>query len=272
MAIQVNEEAGSPTESWTWEKGIAARRVLRCAWADRITAFNEQIALVYPYLPTSSLFVLRGTIDAVPARQSQGATADLASYEKALLTLDYGIPEDGQPPGGVDPAEFATESLQVAGEFVTLDASGYIWFGDLKPLSGDESPGRMMKTLEYRYTRKNVSIIPSAVLSLVGSVNSAALTPSTPGMSALTFQPETLLYQPPIMSRRLTSVGASLWDLDFRFVYRPNFDTETGVARGWNYFWRSSKSNYDQIARWISETSGEAVRPYPPKNFLQILL
>ena len=267
MAIQVYEEAGSPTEAWTWEKGTTARRVVRCAWADRVQAVNEQIALVYPYLPAATLYVLRASIDAFPARQSQGSTTDLATYEHALLTLDYGIPEGGVPPGGSDPVEFATESIEPSSEFVTLNYQAFKWQSGngLKP---DDSPGWLIETLVYNYTRSNVTLVPSAVRTLVGKVNSAAVYPFTPGLTGLVFEPETLLYSAPRMNRRITSVGAELWDLSFRFVYRPNFD-EDDNALGWNYFWNAENHEFEQL---VSVVDGTVVKPYVPGNFLQIIL
>ena len=270
--VDVFEVDGSPTESWTASTGWKAERVMRCKWLERVAALNQLADSVYPYIDGLTLYVVGAKIDPAPGQQSQGTSSSRATYEDALVTLTYGVPIAGEtplPPGGGPAVEFATESLQGAAEFVTIDPKGLYWKdADEMGLTPEEAPGQLMKTLEYQYSRSNVVLIPAAVLDLVGTVNTAILTPTTPGMTALSFQPETLLYQPPTMSRRLTSEGASLWDLQFRFVYRPNFDTDTGDALGWNHFWKARSRNFFQI----QNKDGDVVRPYPLGNFLDILL
>jgi len=257
------EEAGSPTERWTWERGHEATRVIRCEWVDRFTVANELIPLRYPYIDIDDIWVLDIAFAPAPGRQQQGGTEDVATYEDALLTLLYGTPEAGEPPADI---EYATERIMPSGEFITLPPSQHQWRGTTTVLKKEEAPGKLYKTLEYQYSRTGVTIVPSAVKDLVGHVNNTWIYPTSPGLSGLQFGPETLLYQPPVMSRRLTSAGTTRWDMTFKFLWRPNF--QDGTQLGWNYFWRSETGAYEQIER-VKDNGVQMI--YPSGNFLAII-
>lgn len=256
MPVEKAEMQGSPKESWTLT-GFSATRQFICAYGDRAALEAELLGAAYtPVADTGSICT---GVNAVPFEAEQQGVDDDANYEKALVTAKWGTSGD-TPEFVVD--TYYTESLEPTAEFLTLDHKLYRWeANDGDPLTEDEAPGRLMRGMDYVRTKYNQATIPAAALSLVGTVNSAAVSPKTTGMSGLTFPAQTLLYQPPTIQRVVTAAGALAWNITYRFTYKPNWDGAT--ARGWNWFWRAESQAYKQI--YIA--GGAVYNNYPVGNF-----
>lgn len=186
------------------------------------------------------------TVGATPFKAEQKGSDDVAAYEKALITVEYGPPKGGAPPEDVE-GVLMSESLEPTAEFLTEDYTQFQWGSGATgiPLKENEAPGRLMRGLDYVVTLHQVTTLPASTLSHVGFVNSVAISPKTVGLTGLTFAIETLLYQPPTIQRVITTEGAKKWTVTKRYTYKPNWDGAN--ARGWNWFWRAETGIYEQL-------------------------
>jgi hypothetical protein len=265
ISVDYEEMAGSPAES-IGANGFEATRILRCAWADRITLARElggefdgtiDLPQVYPHDAGARVV----EIPSIAGHDDDAPTAYLgntriAAYQYALLTVKYGrgVPASG---GGGGSPELTDETVEPLTEFVTLSPKGMTW-GSLggTPLENDEAPGMLLKSFNWVFTRMNVSDIPAAVDTLIGNVNNSTIESRSLGF---TFSPETLLYTPPFLSRKVNADGVtSRWTIQFRFSRRP---------QGWNKFFRPETNAWDSIYKGATQ-----VKPYPLGDFLTLIV
>jgi hypothetical protein len=177
-----------------------------------------------------------------------------ARYSHAQLTVTYGNATFAGDPDNAD-APLFEETLEPWAEFLTQPAQGFKWgstTGDA--LKDEEAPGKLFRGVNWVYTRPSVINIPPAVLSLCGSVNSNAIHAKSLNLD---FAAETLLYNPPLLRRAVTSDGTGAWSLEYRFSYKP---------QGWNRFWRAKTQAWDRIYN----STGPA-DPYPTGDFTALL-
>jgi hypothetical protein len=173
----------------------------------------------------------------------------------ALVTINYSTKE---------PEELIAESLEPTAEFITLDYRRFRWGaanGD--PVLEGEAPGKLLHGLNLVRTYYKIANPPAAILTLPGSVNNGAYNSSLLG---LTFPVETLLFQPPQLSRKIDTEGAKKWDMTLKFTFKPE---------GWNKFWRAKTQQFERF--WIVSTDGYGVdvgvqyNMYPLKDFSSLL-
>jgi len=215
----------------------------------------------WQYILSGVAYVLGFEAQPYSTEEAQLGTGSTTDYEKALVTVYY-----GRTASGGDPTSTAaySESLEPTAEFLTLDYSEYTWGDDsgaakAPVLKENESPGRLVRGLDYIFTRYNQTTVPSAALSLVGFVNTAAVTASSLG---ITFGAQTLLFNPPTISRTVDATGVGSWTITYRMTYKPNW--QGGVEKGWNWFWRAEEDEYQQIYhKWTSSV----VAVYPNAAF-----
>jgi len=242
-----SEIAGFPKETWDLvDDGSRATRSILVDWSLRYVAFAQIIASpVYPYVG-SALRVVKVDISPLEGKQSQPVLG-LASYSKAVITITYDAT-------GPETDDLITEDLEPSAEFTTLDHEDFTWSDDTALKEG-EAPGRLLRGLEYVFKVHKTLVIPAAVLSLPGSVNNVQVIASTLGLA---FNAETLLYQPPKISRTITTTGAGAFNLTHRMSYRPS---------GWNNFWRAKTQSYDTFKE---KSSGLAYKNFPLADFSPI--
>jgi len=227
--VETEELAGSPQENWD-ENGLTATVQLQCAWAERTTVAAETVGLnqLYPRIPTSKARAKSSAC--VPFGACSQAASGAVGYEHAMVTVQY-VAKDA--PEGED---LISESLEPTAEFQTLDYRGFCWSsGSGTPLEKDEAPGRLVRGLDYVHTRHRMTSVSPAVLSLVGYVNAGAMYAPTLGLS---FAAQTLLYNPPSLSKKYTTTGSDFTVGTFRFTFKPN---------GWNTFWRQATQAYEAM-------------------------
>jgi hypothetical protein len=237
MTVAYAEELGSPTETRT-NNGIEATRILRCDWSDRYDLEAEILAAGGEQYPFRSATGLRARSIAI--RPANGEILDasgdptMASYQQALLTVAYRTPTTGDAEEVGD--ALISESLEPWTEFYTLDWSKFRWGAtDGPPIKENEAPGRLVRGVDYIFTRHESATIPAAAFSLIGKVNVASVTATLLGV---TFGAQTLLYKPPTLQRSITTDGAEAWKIIYRFSYRPE---------GWNRFWRPETATFVQL-------------------------
>lgn len=263
MPIAFEELDGSPIESVS-DNGVEVLRKFKCAWGDRLTLARELIGSVTSdgeggyittapatYGPLSAATVDRVTIEPFGSVQAMPGDAQQSSYAHAVLTVRYGNTRFRYVG---DAGTLASEELEPVAEFVTLPSQQLKWGASGPPLRPDEAPGRLLRGLDWVYTRHRVPELNAAIFDLVGKVNEATVTSNTLGF---TFAAETLLYNPPTLRRTITSNGADAWQVTYRFTYRPT---------GWNRFWRPDTDTYVQLYN-----NAGAINVYEPGDFLQLM-
>lgn len=264
ISVDYEEMEQSPQES-LGPNGFEATRTLRCAWSDRITLAREltgefdsgvDLPQVYPY--DSSARVLE--ISQIRGHDDDAPTAYLgntrvAAYQYALLTVKYGR---GVPAtGGGGSVELTDETIEPNVEFVSLSPNGMTWGSSAgTPLEPDEAPGLLLKSFNWVFTRINVAEIPEALDTLIGYVNDDTIVSRSLGF---TFAPETLLYTPPFLSRKVNADGiTSRWTIQMRFSKKP---------QGWNKWFRGATNSWEAIYKGATQ-----VKPYTPGDFTTLIV
>lgn len=265
MSIAFEEMESSPVERLL-PSGFQATRRLKCAWADRLdlarelsgsAEWVEDALVVTPAAtyPTFSAAAVRSVeISPFGSVSADAEDSSLAAYPAAILTVRYATPS-ADSSSSASPTTLVAESLEPTVEFLTLSADGLRWTSTTgTALLPDEAPSRLIRGLNWVYTRYRMPVVVPATFSLVGKVNSASITSTTLGVS---FAAETLLYNPPTLRRTTSLAGVSDWQVTYRFSYRPT---------GWNRFWRSSTAAFEQIF-----TASAGLTVYPTGDFTALL-
>jgi len=252
--IEFEELDGSPTISADLDK-VELERTFKVAWDDRF-AFIAQIWGQPDEFETGA-YCYHCLIRPMPGKTKNESSDDgYCSYEFAIVEARYSSAAH----------TMVSESFEPSAEFITLDASDFRWgSAEGDKLKSEEAPGKLIVTLDYVMMWKNLSAIPTDALNLIGCVNSAIVNPSkvNPILIDLDFEPQTLLYHPPIIQRVWDFIqGQAAYDLTYRFTYRPN--RQGGEAKGWNWIWRAATGQYEQI---YSRTTEQPVNIYPVVSF-----
>ncbi len=227
--VETQEQDSSPQENWG-EDGLTATVQLICNWTERTTVAAQTVGIrqLYPRIPLSGARAKSSSC--VPFGQIEQAASGAAGYGKAIVTINY---ESKDAPEGDD---LISESLEPTAEFQTLDYQDFRWgSAEGTALKEAEAPGRLVRGLEYVHTRHRMLSVSPYVLSLVGYVNSDAMYAPTLGLS---FAAETLLYNPPTLTKKFTSTEAEATQGVFRFTFKPT---------GWNTFWRQETKAYEAM-------------------------
>lgn len=271
LAALAWEDDGSPTEMWT-ENGLTATVHLRCVWANRYTVMGDILNNIrgYPNLLSTEgspiSWAATGSITPVARNTAVASDEQSVKYEQALLEIQYQPTENNRTGAGTpeDPYVYSlfSESLEPTAEFLTVNPEGLFWENDgLIPLKHEEAPGMLIPSFDYMQTRYRLSTIPSEVLTLIGHCNDAEIKSELLGLD---FPAETLLFQPPTMSRQIDSNGDGLWTLHTRYQYK---------ASTWNKYWRSNRASAGPIYKKKEGTVDDydEYKAYPLGDFTNIL-
>lgn len=247
MVVLKDELGGFPAESWDLaEGGSTATREFKVPWSLRYDALTEIVeSPIYPYIgsglraKTVSIMPYDGirTAELIPG-------TGLANYSTARITVEYGT-------NAPETDDLISEVFEPTAEFITLDPIDFEW-SDMTALKDGEAPGKLLRGLDYVLTIHSTLVIPSAILTLPGNVNDVDITATTLG---LTFEAETLLYQPPKVDRTISINGSPAWKLVHRFSHR---------GTGWNKFWRADTQEFDTL---ITKSGGLPYKNYPLGDF-----
>lgn len=262
----VAEEHATHDESFGLER-TTAKAVLRVAWADRYTLVDDIVgnSRVWPYALEAGRIGPRATTAGImPCPGSYVESGQGMIYTDALVTVNYdsnvGTGGGSSQGSDSDPQDPETENLfaeeiEPTAEFITLDHKRFRWGaqnGD--PLLEQEAPGKLVKGLNLVRTFYKVPPpLPIQILDAVGGVNASGESAPILGLS---FDKETLLYQPPNLSRTIKTDGTGFaFTIKMKYSYKP---------QGWNKFWRSKTQEMEEI--YDFET-GIVVKNYPLVNF-----
>lgn len=240
------EEAGTYSEQWG-EDEISAQVTLRCTWANKANLIADILGnqKAHPIVSGARAQSASAVPDVTKFTQnSQGIT-----WIDALVTFNYSSDQE---------ENLIDETLEPTVEFLTHDHKRFRW-GSLTgdPLLEAEAPATQFKGLNLVRTYHRQSSIPSMVIdTAVGSVNDADYTSSLLG---LTFNEEGLLFQPPTLSRSITTAGSKGWKIVLKFSYKP---------QGWNKFFRAKSNDWEEI---VDAETGAVFKPYPPEDFSTLL-
>ncbi|MFG0247845.1 MAG: hypothetical protein ACF8OB_03075 [Phycisphaeraceae bacterium JB051] len=263
ITVEYQELPGSPTEQYT-ETGFQVTRKLMCKWSQRhklAKQFKKGLGAAYKYniaarvssVAIAPFFDNEGKVVANPNPRE-------ITYSDALVTVTYRTPDGYNVVDSDDPETLITENVDDWTEFLTLPGRRLWWgttsqFGaqDPKPLGDEASPGMLVTGMNWKITRYNVLSVPQSWRDLNGYVNSDTLLSKTLGM---TFEPETLLYQPMSMQRTITEEGVKAWTVTQIMSHR---------ASGWNQFYNIRASEWQQV--YSSKDSLSPLKIYTPTTF-----
>lgn len=244
--INCAEEHGTNSESFSID-GVKASVRLRVDWANRYLLAGDILGRVHPRI--GALRARSATVVDDKAAATTDLDAQVLDYTYALVQVEYDskVTED-----------LYTERLEKAISFITLDPKDYRWrnaAGDV--LQDAEAPGKQIEVLKLSRSEPLVNAIHSDHLSVPGKVNDVAYTSAILG---LTFDPETLLMEAPVVERTVASDGTERYNLAKTFLYREN---------GWNKFWRAKTGQWEEI--W-SVALGAVYKNYPVTSFTNVLV
>lgn len=285
MAVPVEENKGSPVITRTLT-GITYTHTYTFPWSLRETLLIERLGQqgasgVFPVFCTSCQVRPR---DPILDRTSTSPT--VAEYDMGIATIVYSTPSPFKLNHPVE-KNAITERISGNADWTKLPADGFQWGPGAtgEALIKQEAPGKLTTGWDYHHSRHNMTFVPVQILSGIGFVNSDLVRPATGHYGQLEFPPETLLFQPPIISVSLSAGGSpteiGISDrvtMDLRFSFRPNWDTpgeEGAIAYGWNAYWRVSANNgkggYQRIFAVPKEGESQGpedyYRSYPARNF-----
>lgn len=250
MSVTFQELDGSPTFDVT-VTGAKVTRQFKVAWGD-IDSFIAET------LGSADNDISNAVCSSCKISRHPGQNLGFgswSSYESAIVIAVYDT--------WTHPT--VTESFSPSAEFLTLDCENFKWASDDTELVPEEAPGRLITTLDYTQTWKNLSTIGTTMFNLIGHVNNAAINFHSMNalLSNISYPAQTLLFHPPTIEKSYDPISKSFkFGVTYRFTYRPNWDGDT--ARGWNYFWRAATGTFDSFQR--IDTS-EDMLIYPVANF-----
>lgn len=249
--IDCAEEHGTIKEDYQLESGFNASVTLRCAWAERYLLIESLIGKVWPYSPGDNgpACISAGCMPS-PARASTDEQSLV--YETAIISFNFSN----------QIKDFISETLEPTAEFQILDYKRFRWSSAAgEPLLEGEAPGLLQRGLNLNRTIYQVETVPTTVLTACGHCNRVAYTSALLG---LTFGAETLLFNPPTLSRSIKTNGDETKTIAMKFSFKPNT---------WNKFFRQKNANVAPDFGWeyIYTTEGEIYKPYQPDDFAGLL-
>lgn len=242
--INCHEKLNSKRENWTGE-GSTASVSLICNWSDRYELVSDLLkqtpATPYPYNGQTPVQLYVASAQVVNLQDEAGA-ADGQSfrYNTAEVEVTYTVNGllGGGGGGGLrrDPTSgeevFVEDTLEPMTEFHTMNHEDFSWSDtEIDPLKEDEAPVVQEKGLMLKRRITGLSSLHSSILSLPGTVNIAAFTPPSLG---ITFNAEELLFLDPVINKTYTKISNVLsnttatvatFDITLSFGYKKG---------GWN--------------------------------------
>lgn len=246
--VDCAEEHATVSEDFDIESGMNAQVKLRCAWSNRH-------ALVADVLGNHRAYP--GTAFAQPPQAARASivgggeiyttVGQACVYEYAIVTIGY----------STKVTDLISESLEPTAEFHRQDFKRFRWGApDGEPILEKEAPGKLLRGLNIVRTIYEVATIPDEVYDLVGSCNDVLYHSNFLDRD---FDAETLLYQPPNLTRAFKSNGTKGWTVTLKFAYKP---------QGWNKYWRAKTEAWEEM---FDVEGGAPYKNYPPEDFSALL-
>lgn len=226
---------GSESDTFDAKKQTATVDLI-CPWDDRYPVlFNILFAQKeWPYLPGSDIRAMTGSTTAFDGSKNidNGSANDYVDA-KVTINFEWSKVKANAPGGGT---AIYSESLDPTAEFLTVPYQDFRWTnptGDA--LKKEEAPGRLEIGLDYTVTWNGLIAIPNLALTLIGCVNNATVTSPSLGLS---FGAETLLFNPPKITRAVSGTGEDKFQMITRCTFRQ---------MGWNAFWRAKTATFERM-------------------------
>ena len=236
--------------------GFQARRTCLVAWDDRWTFINEKMLTAWPYHNVNA-YCVQGKAKPFPDSKTLDGGGGLLDFDKALVTLFYtsNIRELTAGVIGWERLRGATDSFALK-----MPSSALFWnsAAGTAVATGDAPSYVTFPGMTYERGYIGLSSFPTAVITLLGGVNNAALVSLTLGV---TFAAETIRYADFASDRQISPSGGNTWKATYFHHYKPNVDSG-GTARGWNWFWNPAVNNFQPVYL----ASGVQAKPNFPVN------
>ena len=240
------------SESWSNDK-ISTQVELKVAWNERYDVLHNLLTSGkrWPYHASNTCIASSGSIVPFPGQQgTRDGGGYIYDYAKLTVVFESLSATEGEE------TTIYSESIEPTLEFQTLPPSQFRWgSGSGDELLPEEAPGRLQVGLDYVVTLYNLPSIPTEAVTLIGKSNSGTVTSASLG---LTFAAETLLFNPPKISRNVAFGSSNRYTMQTRFTCKPS---------GWNKFWRSSTQAYESI--YVA--GGSEYKNFPPASFANML-
>lgn len=259
--VPCNEVHGTREENLSILDAPECKVTLQCDYLARYDLVTDLLLFqrtwpyfISPYIPRA----VSCSITNIPTKYIQDQQCVV--YEQSLVAVTY----SSKYP------DLFSEELEITNEFQDLDPNDFTWV-DGTPLSQGMTPGFLRRGIIISKTFYDV-LDPLSPLFIKyaspkgqnggGAVNSDYVTNSM----GFVFEPETLLYTPPRLSRTVRFDSTNAWQVNCKLVHNPT---------GWNNFWNQTKIQYMNIKtkanKFGANTPAQIYKPYPPMPFTGFL-
>lgn len=263
ISVDYEEMADSPSQDVTSADGThTGTRQFKVKWADR-RKFVQQI-LGWGSLPILGLPAQFPGIPASFAKScgvqpfspvmvdASGDVGTAPNFQHALITVNYEAKTNSAQDSNAVRYE---ESLEPSAQFLTLDNTKMSWDNPQSVwLNDGEVPQKIIRMMDWTITIYNLTAIPGAIATAMGTVNQSAVTSSTLGYQ---FPAETLLYLGGCPSRSvLQGAGgqaAARWKISHKLTAKKD---------SWNLFYRRGITAPQKI--YVKDPTTGTVSQYKP--------
>ena len=272
--IPHQELDGYPIERRTIE-GFRATRKLVCAWDQRATLRGDLIGgavgegpQVYPYNLAWGAVVRSVEVEPYGGQRKGSVTgltspsSYLATYDKALLTVEYSTPTGRDEPqvdaDNPNPSSYFAETFEIGVEHITLDYSKFKWTTADQDLEPGEAPTKIVAQGSYTLTHYYTPYFPDGLDDLPGTVNSGVYTAKQIYKSSgnkKTWAAGTMLMLPMRIETVTDSTGKKSLNITYTMAWRKD---------GWNKFFDAQNGTWDTISK---KDGGAVVSIYQSDSF-----
>jgi len=220
-----------------WYLGVfEGERRLKVAWDDRyalLAEIDQYPECQWPYDdgPADAL-AREAKVEPLPRGRQICDLDPLAQYEYAVVSIRY---------SSLGPRVYQNqlweEWFSPTEEFLTVDYTRLQW----GPTASDphlqpaEGFGKLHASFDYNLKIFGTLVVPAWVFNQIGYVNSNYVMAPTLGV---VFDPETLLFKPPVVTRSVSRGKLPTFDVHMRFGFH---------RWGWNKHWRVQTQQFADV-------------------------
>jgi len=239
----------TPKERFDASGRFSATRVLRCAYADRITLMRQLkggfrnddtgtwvLPASYPVVPEARVL----TVDSEPHLTSIGADSfSMNDYKYALITVVYNIRKLSFQSDPTTKLEH-NSSFSSANEFLNVavnkNQSPLFYRSTGKRADQDSLPQRLISIWQWHLSIRNAPNISARTQTQQGIVNLTPIDASyIPDNSSFTFPAGTLRYDSCDLEETVTVEGEDRWNVVLHFSYINMIADELAATATWNH-------------------------------------
>lgn len=256
-SVDCSEVHGTRREVWT-DQGMVASVDLLCDYANRFLLVADILEnrRVYPFSPSVEAPAAKSCAIQVGIGEQGTTVGQAISYSVSRVTVTYDSSQTDS---------LFAQSIEPTAEFRIEDHKQFRWGYDAlipwdpangAPLMEKEAPGKLIKGLNLIQEHYNVNSLDARLISGVGEVNEEEYTSPILG---LTFEAESLLFNPPSLRQTINTAGEVTWTVRTSWTYKKN---------GWNKYWRAATQEYGFIYHYASD---DPYKSYTPSDISDLL-